>query len=147
MSKVYYLAGPMTGYPQFNFPLFEETTQRLRHLGFKIISPHETDPPDIQKIAWFSPDGQLDEHDKIGGETWGDILSRDVKLIADEIDGLFVLARWYESKGARLEVFVAMSKDIPVYSADYVSSPGDMHWAKRERHDLLEVIMEKMQDV
>ncbi len=144
MSKVYYLAGPMTGIPQFNFPAFEEATQKLRGLGLNIISPHETDTDAVKKIAWASADGQLDEHDKIGGETWGDMLARDVKMIADEIDGLFVLARWYKSKGARLEVFVALCARKPVYAYKCMNHIGDMNWASLSREGLIEEIMEEV---
>jgi nucleoside 2-deoxyribosyltransferase len=38
-----YLAGPMRGYPKFNFPAFDEAENRLARLGFNVISPASMD--------------------------------------------------------------------------------------------------------
>ncbi len=114
--KPLYLAGPMTGIPQFNFPLFDAAAKDLRSRGLLITSPHENDTPAVQAAAWASPDGKLDDAGKIAGETWGDILARDVKLVADECSGVVVLPGWGKSKGARLEVFVALQCKLPVFT-------------------------------
>lgn len=106
--KPLYLAGPMTGIPRFNFPAFEEATQRLRAAGHLITSPHENDTPAVQAAAWASPDGKLDANHQIAGETWGDILARDVKLVADCVRGIVFLPGWSKSRGARLEAFVGL---------------------------------------
>jgi hypothetical protein len=107
--STYYLAGPMTGYPQFNFPAFEQAAWELRTVGHKIISPHELDTPEVQAEAKKSMDGKLDSEGKIAGMTWADILSKDVKVVADHTDGVVVLPGWDKSKGATLEVFVAIT--------------------------------------
>jgi hypothetical protein len=52
------------------------------------------------------------------GETWGDFLSRDVKIVADECDGVVVLDNWFRSRGARLECFIAVNCNKPVYNID-----------------------------
>ena len=101
--KKYYLAGPMSGYPQFNFPLFHAVAAKLRASGYTIVSPAEMDSAAVQKAALASKTGALDAHGKIAGETWGEILARDVKLVADEIDGIIFLPKWEESRGAPLE--------------------------------------------
>lgn len=122
-EKPWYLAGPMTGIPQFNFPLFESEAKRLRAAGFHILSPHEQDSPAVQAAAWASPDGKLDQNGQIAGETWGDILARDVKLVADDVCGVLVLPGWSQSRGARLETFVAALTQKPIryaYSLDPV---------------------------
>lgn len=116
MTKPLYIAGPMTGIPQFNFPAFETAATALREAGYNITSPHENDTPEVQQAAWASADGQLDASGKIAGETWGDILARDVKLVADGVSGLVLLKGWGKSRGARLEAFVALLCGLPFYS-------------------------------
>lgn len=114
MSDIYYLAGPMSGIPQFNFPAFEAATKALREAGATVISPHENDPPDVQAAAWASPDGRFTDG-MLSGESWGDMLARDVKLVADHATAVIVLPGWSRSRGARLEAFVALLCDKPVY--------------------------------
>jgi hypothetical protein len=127
----YYIAGPMSGLPQFNFPLFIAAAEALRAAGFDIVSPAETDPEDVRQVAMGSPDGKYDASGKVGHETWGDMLARDVKMLADgictgaedfddklgntltrdlyaPIDGIVFLPGWENSKGARLEAFVGI---------------------------------------
>ena len=107
-TDIWYLAGPMTGHPQFNFPLFIAAALALRDSGFTIVSPAEldNDEDDTATKAIASTDGNLLN----AGikKTWGDLLARDVKLITDEVDGIVFLPGWDKSKGARLEAFVAI---------------------------------------
>lgn len=107
-EKPYYLAGPMTGYPQFNFPLFHSAAAALRAGGFDIISPAEQDSPAVQAAAIASKTGALDANGQIAGETWGEILARDVRIVADQIQGIIFLPDWPKSRGARLEAYVAL---------------------------------------
>lgn len=102
-----YLAGPMTGYPEYNFPAFRAAASRLRELGWGIRSPHE-----------------LDEHENGGkaptpadAKPWSYYLRRDLRLLL-ECQSVVVLAGWRESRGANLEVHVASSLGMPVLDAD-----------------------------
>ena len=93
----------MTGYDDFNFPLFYKVTDELRTMGFKFVSPAEED----RKRGI--------DHNKEGDasklkQTWGEILAYDVQLIADTgIEGIVFLPNWEKSKGARLEAFVGLN--------------------------------------
>ena len=113
--KRYYLAGPMSGIPQFNFPALDTAKASLLAQGYAVVSPAELDDEIARKAALASPDGNMEEYVAETGETWGDFLARDVKLIADEVDGVILLEGWEESKGARLEAFVARTCGKPVY--------------------------------
>lgn len=102
-----YLAGPMTGIPQFNYPAFIRAAEALRAIGYEVQSPAEMDDPETAKAAMASPDGAPGSG-SANGETWGDFLARDVKLLADDgIQAVFVLPGWDRSRGARLETYVA----------------------------------------
>jgi hypothetical protein len=128
----YYIAGPMTGIPQFNFPLFHAAAAALRAAGHEIVSPAEQDSPAVQVAAMASTDGALDADGKVAGETWGDILAKDVKLVADGIDGIIFLPDWHLSRGARLEAFVALLSGKHQFGY-YVSGCADpIRWTSTE---------------
>jgi hypothetical protein len=106
-----YVAGPMSGYPGNNFLAFDAAAEDLRKRGFAVVSPAELDDEETRAKALASIDGA---EDLTSGETHGDYLSRDVKLIADLVDGVCVLPGWQNSKGARLETFIAFLYGKPV---------------------------------
>lgn len=103
-----YIAGPMTGLPQFNIPAFDGAATALRAHGYEVVSPAELDNPETRKLALASQDGAAGTG-SANGETWGDLLARDVKLIADSgIEGIVLLYNWHLSRGARLEATVGL---------------------------------------
>ncbi len=109
MTIHYYLSGPMSGLPQYNFPMFHRVAAALRALGYVVISPAELDSAAIRAEAQRSPDGaECDHTGRIGGETRGEILARDVRVIHDEAQGIIFLPDWERSRGARLEAFAAL---------------------------------------
>lgn len=104
----YYLAGRMSGIPQLNFPRFMQVAHDLRESGWKLISPVELDSPEEKDYALQS-DGQ-----DYGLRSWGHYLSRDIEIVADQVDGVIVIDDWWKSKGARLEVFTALQLKKPL---------------------------------
>ena len=110
-----YIAGPMTGIPQFNYPHFSDVAKMLREEGFQVVSPAEMDDPEVRAISLASPDGNLDTIES-HGMTHGQFLARDVELIADDgIEAVAVLNGWENSSGARHETFVAFLNHLPIY--------------------------------
>jgi Domain of unknown function (DUF4406) len=111
-----YISGPMTGFPKFNVPAFEAATAELRAKGYEVVSPVEMDGDDgISDHVNASTDGNIAALVAKTGVTYGDMLSRDVKVIFDNgIQGIFVLPGWEKSKGAKMEVFVGLLKGIPI---------------------------------
>jgi hypothetical protein len=102
----WYLAGPMNGIPQYNIPAFDAAAAHLRAAGHEVVSPAELDSPAVREAALASMDGLAGTN--IAGETWGDMLARDVKLISDVVGGIIFLPTWDRSRGARLEAFVGL---------------------------------------
>lgn len=106
----YYIAGPMTGLPQNNFPAFDAVAKFLRARGIEIVSPAELDDPEDRELALT---------DQPATKTWGEFLARDVKLIADTgIEGIVLLPGWDKSKGARLEATVGLLCGLMFYEYD-----------------------------
>lgn len=106
----YYLSGPMTGRPLLNYPIFNATAEMLReHDGLKIFNPAEHP---------LESETQRDIDDAFC-YYWGDYLSRDVKIVADIVDGVVVLPGWEAARGSRLEVITATMVGKPVYEVDF----------------------------
>lgn len=100
-----YVAGPMTGIPQFNYPEFFRVSNALRKLGHKVINPAETNGPTVEEAL-----RDVDANPR----SWEYYMRKDVRSVA-KVDALCLLPGWQNSKGARLEVTVAKALGIPIY--------------------------------
>lgn len=98
-----YLAGPMTGLAEYNFPAFRTATAELRELGWEVFSPAEVD-----EAAGFNP--KTDRPEPLRH-----YMKHDLPAVLTS-DVLVVLPGWQGSKGARLEVHAAVACEIPVLS-------------------------------
>jgi hypothetical protein len=89
-----YLSGPMSGLPDYNYPLFNNAANWLRLEGYTVFNPAEA----------FNGDQT---------RSWSDYMRHDIRQIlgADEVR---VLPDWHLSTGATLEVALAHSIGIPV---------------------------------
>lgn len=116
--KSIYIAGPMTGLPEFNFPAFREAAQKYRDLGFAVISPAELD-----EQADFDPAGMTGNEDlTLHGFSLRNILARDLELVST-VDGLILLKGWEKSKGARAELALAAALDLWVIEDEFGGEP------------------------
>jgi hypothetical protein len=87
-----YIAGPMTGLPEYNFPAFRAAAIRLREFDFDVISPVEID---------HGPG-------KPGSHSAQHYLRNDLRALID-CDGIALLPGWEQSIGARCEAAVALT--------------------------------------
>jgi hypothetical protein len=92
-----YVAGPMTGLPEYNRPAFAEATARLNRVGHDAVNPGRREP--------------------VPGKSWQDYL-RDGLTDLLHCEGVAVLPRWMESRGARLEVSTAWALSMPVRTVE-----------------------------
>jgi hypothetical protein len=126
-----YLAGPMTGIPQFNFPAFYAGAAALRNAGFDVVSPAEMDKESgVADESMASATGDIKEI----SQTWGDLLARDVKLLADTgIQGIVFLPDWQRSRGAKLEATVGLLCGFSFYEyKDGTTVQKDKEWVKHQ---------------
>jgi len=98
--KRIYIAGPMTGLPECNFPAFHAAADRLRQAGWEVVSPAEN----------FG--GRTD----LPRETY---LRKDVTLLAG-CDAVAMLPGWEDSRGAKLEYLLARELGMPVLDAETI---------------------------
>lgn len=111
----FYVAGPMSGIKSFNYPLFDRVSAALKEAGHETFNPAEMDDAKTRAEAMASKDGIL-VGGACNGDTWGDFLARDLKLIADsEINAICLLPGWEKSRGARTEAFVCLTLGYPTY--------------------------------
>lgn len=94
----YYIAGPITGLPNFNKEAFDEAARSLRNIGLDVHQPFEKKdfPEDYSKKPW----------------TW--YMRRSIAELV-KCHALILLRGWEESKGALTELRIAQSLGYPVY--------------------------------
>lgn len=94
--KTIYLAGPMSGYKNFNYDAFNAAAEALREAGYRVLNPAE-----------FGGGGQDD--------SFHNYMRVDLAIIIAEADALVCLQDWEQSAGAKNEVTVARAIGIPVW--------------------------------
>lgn len=95
---ILYIAGPMTGIQDQNFPAFRDAAARLRAAGYGVLDPSRHDP-------------------NIPGYTHADYLRLGIYDILNA-DGIVLLPGWDKSRGATLEQQVAEGIGIPADTVD-----------------------------
>jgi hypothetical protein len=114
----YYLAGPMTGYPGFNFDAFEQATKDLRGRGFDVASAHEVDHGETAETR-----GTTQVH--------GEYLRKDFARLLT-CDAIILLPGWPSSSGVRAELGIAFAIGMMVYYYDELT--GDLVDMNRSKH-------------
>jgi hypothetical protein len=93
-----YIAGPMTGYPELNFPAFHAAADRFRRAGWEVANPAEN----------FG--GRTD----LARESY---LRADLTLLA-RCDAIAMLPGWQSSRGAQMEYLLARALGMAVLDAE-----------------------------
>ena len=100
-----YLAGPMRGYKDFNFPAFRRYAKRLRKDGFEVFNPAEKG---VEAEAEKNPDLQnsLAFRRKV--------FQMDTEYICHKADIIAMMPGWEMSAGARAEHALSLAIGIKV---------------------------------
>lgn len=98
MTMKVYLAGPMRGIPEFNFPAFFVAARELMDQGYEVFNPADKGVeadckanPDLQNSLAFRRK----------------VFAMDADYICNQADAVFLLPGWQTSKGAVAEKALA----------------------------------------
>ena len=100
-----YIAGPMRGYPLFNYPAFDEAAAYVRSLGMQAVSPAEKDR------KWGVDEARPETAVNID---MAKVMRWDLRQVLS-CDGIVLLPGWHNSQGARLERIVAESTGRKIF--------------------------------
>ena len=96
MKRVY-VAGPMTGLRDLNFPAFHAAATALRDAGWEVVNPAEVNPDTAMP--------------------WVECMRRDIAELLT-CDAVALLPGWDKSRGALLENTIAVQLGMKTGSVD-----------------------------
>lgn len=98
-----FISGPMTGYEDFNYPLFHEVARKLAERGELFYSPahhpvmgYELEPPEPEEAM-----------------SWEYYMRESLKMLL-KCDLVLILPGWEESRGASIERDVAVTLKMQI---------------------------------
>lgn len=100
--KRIYIAGPMTGHANFNYPAFNAEAARLRALGYHVENPAENPPPPCN--SWL-----------------GFMRIAIAQMVT--CDMVALLPGWHKSRGAMIEHGLATALGLPAVRASLITKP------------------------
>ncbi len=92
-----YVAGPMSGLPEYNYPAFHKAAADLRAAGYEVLNPAENDRP--------------------LGDPWHAFM-RDAIGLLIQCNGVALLDGWQDSRGARIEQNLARNLGMTRWPVD-----------------------------
>ena len=98
--KRIYIAGPMTGLPEFNYPAFNAEAARIRALGYHVENPAENKAPE--------------------NGAWEDYMKLSLRQMLT-CDTVVMLPGWGKSKGALIEYSLAKSLGLELWDANDIT--------------------------
>lgn len=123
--KRIYIAGPMRGYPLYNFSEFFAAARVLheRYPNTQTVNPAQVDM-ERGFNPWEFP-SDFNWKSLPEGESFDEIIDRDLALLR-ECDAIYMLEGWKDSEGAIIEYEVAKDNDLLIM---FESSEDEEHYA------------------
>lgn len=106
LTKVY-IAGPMTGVKDWNFPAFFEAEKTLVSMGYEVVNPAHNNGDTLELALEDAGSPEAPKRD------WLYYIRRDLPQLL-HCDVICLLPNWKDSKGAKLEYEVAKGIGLPV---------------------------------
>lgn len=108
MNEKVYIAGPMTGIPHHNVPAFDAARDYLQSCGYDPVSPPDITRRLADRVKGIHSDGTIEP------EAYCLLVRKDFEELL-ECKSVYVLPGWRESRGAKLEVALAIQLGLPIY--------------------------------
>lgn len=106
-----YIAGPMHGMPDFNYPTFDHWARLHRGVGWDVVNPTEIG------AAFGTPDEISADPD-----LFAEVMKAERKALT-QCDAIFLLKGWEHSAGARKELALAIDFDCEIHLAPEITIP------------------------
>lgn len=108
MTTTVYLAGPMRGITDYNYPLFFSVADRLRAMGYKVENPAQNCGITLSLAVYNATHTS---------KQFADYMKADLCNLS-RADAICLLPGWRSSQGARLEYHIAMELGMPTFRWD-----------------------------
>ena len=106
-----YIAGPMRGLPDFNYPTFNQYAQAHRNVGWDVENPAEIGE------RYGTP-----EQINADPAMLAAVMAADLHAL-ETCDAVFLLDGWHKSVGARKELAAALAYGLKIYIQPVVYIP------------------------
>lgn len=108
-----YVAGPMSGIKDCNYPAFFEAAEAFAEGGWRVFNPAQNDLDQFGSLATVE---QLVKEDRQGFIRH--VLGQDLEFITQEADAIAMLPGWETSLGARAEHATAVALGLQIIYID-----------------------------
>ena len=107
MKPKVYIAGPMRGLPDFNYPRFNACAATLREIGWHVVNPAEIG-------AYYGTPEQINADPALLAA----VVSAELHAL-ETCDAIFLLPGWEKSTGARQELAAALRYGLQILQAAF----------------------------
>lgn len=102
-----FISGPMTGYEQHNYPLFEKVEDMLTIAGYKCVNP--------AKIGMKYDPEKVDQNKKLYKA-----MEKEIQEAEKTCNTILLLPGWEKSVGVRLELQTAIRMKMKIVLGDHL---------------------------
>lgn len=120
MKKKVYIAGPMTGVPEFNYPAFKRVAKFLREEGWEVVSPVEIGEP-------YGSPAELANDEALLNRV---MVKEQVELM--HCDTIYLLPGWEKSEGSKAELGIALERGLEVIQHCHYIGFAKRYTARRD---------------
>ena len=106
-----YIAGPMRGLPDFNYPKFNQYAEAHRAVGWYVANPVE-----------IGADYGTPEQINADPALLAAVMAAEIHAL-ETCDAIYLLDGWHKSEGARKELATAIAYGLKIYLAPVVYIP------------------------